>query len=80
MSKSKKWIIKTGGKRPIRAIAKELANAGFKGGQVLKELGNITGSAEEKVVKKLRKVRGVVDISPDDISPDVGPPGSPETW
>ena len=65
MAKKKTWIITTGGDRPIQDIAKELADAGLKGVQVLHEVGCITGSAEDEAVAKLRKVSGVLDISPD---------------
>jgi hypothetical protein len=78
-AKAKTWIITTGGTRSIAAVAKDLAAAGLKGGRVLKEIGSITGSAGEKAVSKLRKVPGVVDVSPD-FPVDIGPPGSPETW
>jgi len=79
MAKGKKVIVTTGGDRPIQDVARDLADAGLKGGQVLEEIGCITGSAEDDEVSKLRKVRGVKDVSPD-ISVDVGPPGSRETW
>ena len=79
MGKGKGWIVATSGDRPIREIAKDLADAGLAVGQVLEEIGSITGSADAKVVAKLRKVRGVVDVSPD--TPiDIGPPGGRETW
>lgn len=79
MAKTKVWIITTSGDRPIRNIAKDLADAGLIGGRVLAEVRCITGSAGDKVVAKLRKVPGVIDVSPD--SPvDVGPPDSPDTW
>ena len=78
-TKSKTWIITTGGKRPITDIAKDLAKAGLKRKKVLKEIGSITGAADDKAVKKLRLIPGVVDVSPD--SPiDIGPPDSSVTW
>jgi hypothetical protein len=79
MAKEKKWIVTTGGDRPIQDIARELADAGLKDIQVLEEVGSITGSANDEAVAKLRKVRGIVDISKD-IHVDIGPPGSKETW
>ena len=79
MAKEKKVIITTGGDRPIQDVARDLADAGLKVGQVLEEIGSITGSAEDDAVSKLRKVRGVKDVSLD-ISVNVGPPGSQETW
>ncbi len=79
MAKEKKLIVTTGGDRPIKEIAKELADAGLKDVQVLGEVGSITGSADESTASKLRKVRGVKDVSPEK-SIDIGPPGSKETW
>lgn len=79
MAKTKTWIITTGGSRPLADIAKDLAAAGLKSAQVLEAIGSITGSAGEDALAKLRKVRGVVDVSPD-TPVDLGPPGSPETW
>ena len=79
MTKAKKWIITTSGDRSIHEIAKDLAKAGLTGSQVLEEVGSITGSAGDKTVAKLRKVRGVVDVSPD-FPVDVGPPDSSDTW
>lgn len=79
MAKAKKWIITTSSDRSIHEIAKDLANAGLTGSQVLETVGSITGSAAAKTVAKLRKVRGVVDVSPD-VPVDVGPPDSSETW
>ncbi len=65
--------------RPIHDIAKDLADAGLKDVQILQEVGIIIGSSEDEVVAKLRKVLGVKDVSPD-ISIDIGPPDSRETW
>jgi hypothetical protein len=79
MAKEKKLIVTTGGDRPIKEVAKELADAGLKDVQVLEEVGSITGSAEEEAVPKLRKVRGIVDVE-QDVPVDVGPPGSKDTW
>ena len=58
MAKTKVWIITTSGDRPIRNIAKDLADAGLIGGRVLAEVRCITGSAGDKVVAKLGKVPG----------------------
>lgn len=79
MAKERKLIVTTGGDRPIKDVAKELADAGLKDVQVLEEVGSITGSAEEEAVPKLRKVRGIVDVE-QDVSVDIGPPGSKDTW
>jgi hypothetical protein len=79
MANTKTWIITTGGSRPIGDIAKDLGAAGLVGGQVLEAIGCITGSAGDKAVAKLRKIPGVVDVSPDP-SVGIGPPDAPETW
>jgi hypothetical protein len=79
MAKKKTWIVTTGNDRPIHDIAKDLADAGLKDIQVLQEVGSIIGSAEDDTVAKLRKVRGVKDVSAD-LSINIGPPDSRETW
>ena len=75
----KEWIITVSGDRPIGAIAKDLGTAGLTKQQVLKEIGSITGAASAKDVAKLRKVRGVADVSPSEPI-NIGPPDSDETW
>lgn len=75
----KKWIVTASSDRPIHDIAKDLADAGLKDIQILQEVDIIIGSSEDEAVAKLRKVRGVKDVSLD-ISIDIGPPDSRETW
>ena len=79
MAMKKKWIVTANSNRPINDIARDLADAGLTDIQVLKEIGSVIGSAEDETASKLRKVRGVKDVS-QDISIDVGPPDSRETW
>jgi hypothetical protein len=79
MAESKGWIITTSPDRPIKEIAKDLKDAGFTVGQVLEEIGSITGAAGEDAAKKARSIAGVVDVSPD-MPVDIGPPGSPDSW
>lgn len=75
----REWIVTVSGDRPIGAIAKDLGTAGLTKQQVLKEIGSITGAASDKDVAKLRKVRGVADVSPSEPI-NIGPPDSDETW
>ena len=75
----KEWVVTISGDRPIGAIARDLGTAGLTKQQVLKEIGSITGAASEKDVAKLRKVRGVADVSPSEPI-DIGPPSSDKTW
>jgi hypothetical protein len=78
MAKTKKWIVTTSPEQ-ISDVKKRLAEAGFSVDQVLHEIGSITGTASEDVIKKVRSVDGVADVSPDHPI-DIGPPDSPVTW
>jgi hypothetical protein len=79
MSGSKKWIVTSAGDSPLNELKKQLIEKGFTVEQVMNEIGIITGTAEEDVVEKIKKVPGVADISPDtDIN--IGNPDSPVTW
>ena len=79
MPKSKGWIVTTSGERPAKDVAKDLKAKGFSVGQVLDEIGAITGEADDAVADKLRAVKGVADVSPDEAI-DIGPPDAPTTW
>jgi len=72
-------VVTASGERPLRELAKDLAKAGLRVREVLDEVGSIIGTAEEEAERKIRKVRGVADVSRD-ASIDIGPPGSSETW
>ena len=74
-TKKKEWIVMTSGERSPSEVAKELTKHGFKVGQVLDEIGMITGDAADDVVAKARKVHGVKDVSASG-NIDIGPPGS----
>jgi len=78
-SAQKQWIVTTAADRPIREIARDLERAGLSVASVNDEIQSISGRASEGVVEQLRRVSGVVDVSPD--TPiDIGPPDAPETW
>ncbi|MGQ0639381.1 MAG: hypothetical protein ACT4P6_01205 [Gemmatimonadaceae bacterium] len=78
-SKSKGWIVTISGERTAKQVAKELKAAGFTVDQVLDDIGSITGKADDKVVGKVRSIRGVADVSSNE-QIDIGPPDSPTTW
>ena len=78
-TKTKGWVVTTSGERPLADVAKELKKSGFKVEQVLDEIGAITGAAGDDVAAKLRKVKGVSDVSAN-TPVDIGPPGSSHTW
>lgn len=65
--------------RPINEVVGDLKAAGFQVEGVLDAIGVVTGSAQSKSIVKLRKVRGVADVSPDH-KIDIGPPDAPTTW
>ena len=79
MPKGKRWNITTSGDRSIKEIQKELKGEGFSVDQVHEEVGVITGSATDAVAKKLKGIKGVADVSPEE-GIDIGPPDSPVTW
>jgi hypothetical protein len=79
MAKSRGWIVTTSGERSTKDVAKDLKAKGFAVEQVLDEIGAITGAADDTVAAKVRAIRGVADVSPDDAI-DIGPPDAPTTW
>jgi len=79
MAKSARWVITSSGNRPFADLRKDLQKAGFSIDQALEEIGVITGNSDEGVARKLKKLPGVSDVSPEDII-DIGPPRSPKTW
>jgi predicted CoA-binding protein len=76
---NRSWIVTTSTDRPIQDIARDLTAAGFSVGAVNDEIQSITGEAGQDAAARLRSVKGVVDVSPDEPI-DVGPPGSPDSW
>jgi hypothetical protein len=74
-TKKRDLVVTTSGDRPLQDVAKDLKKSGFKVDQVLHEIGLITGEGGEDVAVKLRKVKGVTDVSAD-VGADVGPPDS----
>lgn len=65
--------------RPISEVVGDLKAAGLQVEGVLDAIGVVTGSAQSKSIVKLRKVRGVADVSADHKT-DIGPPDAPTTW
>jgi hypothetical protein len=63
--KKELWIVTVSDERPIKKVAADLRAAGFDVDQILEEVGTITGSAAPDKVPQLRKIQGVMDVSPD---------------
>lgn len=65
MSTTKKWVVTLASDRPVSEVSNELTKTGFDIDQVLDQIGCITGTASDEVARKLRKVPGVADVSPE---------------
>ena len=65
--------------RHINDVARDLKAAGLEVGELLDAIGIVTGRAQTNSIARLRKVRGVVDVSPDH-KVDIGPPDAPISW
>jgi hypothetical protein len=75
----KRWIVTTSGDRPVADVKRDLTEAGFSVTDVMDAIGCIGGSASDDVIRRIRSLPGVTDVSPD-AAIDVGPPDDPETW
>lgn len=76
MPDKKGWVVLTSDDRPIAEIVQDLKRAGFVVGEVLDEIGSITGRADPAAVQRIRAIPGVIDVSPD-LDIDIGPPDAP---
>ena len=76
---AEKWIVTLSGDRPVADVRRELEKAGLEVDEAMEEIGVISGRCPAASAKRLRSVKGVVDVSPDHPI-DIGPPGSPDTW
>ena len=65
MSTTKKWVVTLANDRPVSDVSNELTQTGFDIDQVLDQIGCITGSGSDEVARKLRKIPGVADVSPE---------------
>jgi hypothetical protein len=79
MSETKRWIITLSTNRPLGEVSDEVTKAGFAVEQVLDQIGCITGSGSDDVARRLRKMPGIADVSPD-VEIQIPPPDEPITW
>ena len=79
MADRSRWIVTVAGDRPVDDVRMDLVTAGFDVDQVLTEIGCIIGEASPKAAERARKLRGVADVSPDEVV-DIGPPDDAGTW
>jgi len=81
MGKRKKLIVTTSGDRSIHDVAKDLIARGFVVDQVYDAIGSLSGEADDDdVIDKIKKVKGVADVSPEHPDIDIGHPGDSNTW
>lgn len=75
----KTWMIVTSGERPLAEVSRDLAKAGLTNIALLEAIGCITGDTKGEGAARLRRVKGVSDVSE---SPGIQlPPGeASETW
>jgi hypothetical protein len=71
-----RWVVTVSGSRSLNDIRKNVVESGFTVDQVLGEMSLITGVAEDEVAEKVRKIPGVVDVSPE-LGVDIGDPDAP---
>lgn len=68
-------IVTMSGERKLSDVVRDLRAAGLDVDQVLEATGIVTGTADSGTHAKLRRIRGVSDVSPDH-PVDIGPPDS----
>jgi len=77
-SSSKSNLVVVGsGDRPIQEVAGDLRSAGFEVDQVMDAINQVTGRAAPALKSRLKKIRGVADVSEEHEPFNIGPPGSP---
>jgi hypothetical protein len=70
-------IVIASGERPLREVSRELTAAGFQVGDVLDAIGQVTGHAPRGLKARLKKIRGVSEVTGTHPYFDIGPPGAP---
>lgn len=79
MADKKRWIVTLSRSRPLSEVQRDLEAAGFKVGDVLEEIGIVTGSCADKEAGRLKTIDGVAAVEPE-TKVDIGPPGQTDTW
>jgi hypothetical protein len=70
-------VIVGSGDRPIQEVAGDLRSAGLEVDQVMDAINQVTGRAAPALKARLKKIRGVADVSEEHEPFNIGPPGSP---
>lgn len=73
MNRKPLWTVTAEPGHSAEQLARTLRDAGFAVTDVYGEIGVVNGHAAESAVAKLRKLKGVADVAPNQAF-DVGPP------
>ncbi|MEO8372652.1 MAG: hypothetical protein ABI806_25930 [Candidatus Solibacter sp.] len=76
-SPTEAMVVIANGDRAMDEIARDLHAAGFQVGDVLEAIGQVTGHAPANLKSRLKKIRGVQDVTGAHEDFDIGPPGAP---
>ena len=76
-SPNEAMVVIAKGDRALHEIATDLHAAGFQVGDVLEAIGQVTGHAPANLKSRLKKIRGVKDVTGAHEDFDIGPPGAP---
>lgn len=76
MGKGNALVVTLSGERPADEVARDLKAAGFEVGDVLHDIGVVTGFGPPDAAERLRAIQGVADVSADH-PVDIGPPDAP---
>jgi len=76
-SPNEAMVVIAKGDRAMHEIARDLRAAGFQVGDVLEALGQVTGHAPANLKSRLKKIRGVEDVTGSHPDFDIGAPGAP---
>ncbi len=76
-SPNEAMIVIAKGNRAMHEITQDLHAAGFQVGEVLEALRQVTGHAPANLKSRLKKIRGVEDVTPEHPEFNIGLPGAP---
>jgi len=76
-SPNEPMVVIAKGDRAMHEITRDLHAAGFQVGDVLEAIGQVTGHAPANLKARLKKIRGVKDVTGTHQDFDIGPPGAP---
>ncbi len=79
MAELSKWLVTVNLDESIQKVRKRLEEEGLVIDSLLAEVGCITGQANQETAARLRKITGVLDVSPD-VEIKLPAPSDETTW